>query len=168
MTADWQWELWNHAISPLRSNDSAATAAFGKPFFDWVHDDRPDAGAVFDAAMRSLSSVAGPLVVRAVDLTGVASICDVGGGTGQLLRGRGSFARCCRVDSQDRAETRPRNDITESRRRKRPTRHRTTSTCVVRQHVTRGPSTQARVAHPAPVPCTAHSPRRNRLREPGC
>ena len=86
MSADWQWELWNHAISPLRAGDSAATAAFGKPFFDWVHDDRPDAGAVFDAAMRSLSSVAGPLVVRAVDLTGVGSICDVGGGTGRLLR----------------------------------------------------------------------------------
>ena len=36
--------------------------------------------------MRSLSSVAGPLVVRAVDLAGVGSICDVGGGTGRLLR----------------------------------------------------------------------------------
>jgi len=36
--------------------------------------------------MRSLSSVAGPLVVKAVELDGVTSICDVGGGTGRLLR----------------------------------------------------------------------------------
>ena len=36
--------------------------------------------------MRSLSSVAGPLVVKAVSLDGVATICDVGGGTGRLLR----------------------------------------------------------------------------------
>lgn len=86
MSADWQWGLWNHAIAPIRAGESAAASAFGKPFFDWVHDDRPDAGAVFDAAMRSLSSVAGPLVARAVDLAGVASICDVGGGTGRLLR----------------------------------------------------------------------------------
>jgi O-methyltransferase domain len=33
-----------------------------------------------------LSSVAGPLVVKAVELDAVASICDIGGGTGRLLR----------------------------------------------------------------------------------
>jgi hypothetical protein len=86
MAADWHWDIWNQAIRPVRDGDSAATAALGKPFFDWVHEDRPDAGATFDAAMRSLSSVAGPLVVKAVNLDGVASICDVGGGTGRLLR----------------------------------------------------------------------------------
>ena len=64
----------------------APRRAFGKPFFDWVHDDRPDAGTLFDGAMRSLSGVAGPLVVKAVELEGVSSICDVGGGTGRLLR----------------------------------------------------------------------------------
>ena len=86
MAADWHWDIWNQAIRPVRDGESAATAALGQPFFDWVHVDRPDAGATFDGAMRSLSSVAGPLVVKAVDLDGVASICDVGGGTGRLLR----------------------------------------------------------------------------------
>lgn len=86
MAADWHWDIWNEAIRPVRDGESAATAALGKPFFDWVHRDRPDAGATFDGAMRSLSSVAGPLVVKAVDLDGVATICDVGGGTGRLLR----------------------------------------------------------------------------------
>lgn len=86
MAADWHWEIWNQAIRPVRDGESAAVAAHGKPFFDWVHEDRPDAGATFDGAMRSLSSVAGPLVVKAVELEGVASICDVGGGTGRLLR----------------------------------------------------------------------------------
>jgi hypothetical protein len=86
MATDWHWDIWNQAVRPVRDGRSAAAAALGKPFFDWAHDDRPDAGATFDAAMRSLSSVAGPLVAKAVDLDGVASICDVGGGTGRLLR----------------------------------------------------------------------------------
>lgn len=86
MAADWHWDIWNHAIRPVRDGQSAAAAALGKPFFDWVHDDNPAAGATFDGAMRSLSSVAGPLVVKAVELDGVGSICDVGGGTGRLLR----------------------------------------------------------------------------------
>ncbi len=86
MAADWHWDLWNQAIHPVRNGGSAATAAFGKPFFNWLHDDRFDAAATFDGAMRSLSSVAGPLVVNAVALEDVGGICDVGGGTGQLLR----------------------------------------------------------------------------------
>ena len=86
MAADWHWDIWNRAIDAVRDGGSPATAALGKPFFDWVHEDRPDAGVLFDGAMRSLSSVAGPLVVKAVDLDGVTSICDVGGGTGRLLR----------------------------------------------------------------------------------
>jgi hypothetical protein len=86
MAADWHWEIWNRAIDAVRDGGSPATAALGKPFFDWVHEDRPDAGALFDGAMKSVSSVAGPLVVKAVELDGVASICDVGGGTGRLLR----------------------------------------------------------------------------------
>ena len=86
MSADWHWIMWNHAIHAVRDGESGASAAFGKPFFDWVHDDRPDAGTTFDGAMRSLSGVAGPLVVKAVELEGVSSICDVGGGTGRLLR----------------------------------------------------------------------------------
>lgn len=86
MAADWHWEIWNHTIDAVRTGGSAAAAAHGKPFFDWVHDDRPDAGATFDGAMGSLSGVAGPLVVKGVELDEVRSICDVGGGTGRLLR----------------------------------------------------------------------------------
>ena len=86
MSADWHWNIWNHAIDTVRTGQSAVTAATGAPFFEWVHNERPDAGQTFDGAMQSLSSVAGPLVVQAVDLEGVRSVCDVGGGTGRLLR----------------------------------------------------------------------------------
>jgi hypothetical protein len=85
MSADWHWEMWNHMPDAVRHGGSAAEAATGKPFFEWLHDDRPDAGAVFDGAMQSLSSLGGPLFAKAVDLTGVRSICDVGGGTGSTL-----------------------------------------------------------------------------------
>jgi len=86
MGADWHWDIWNRADVPLRTGGSAAAAALGKPLFDWFHDDRPDASTVFDGAMWSTSSVAGPLVAKALDLDGVRSLCDVGGGTGRLLR----------------------------------------------------------------------------------
>lgn len=86
MAADWHWDIWNHAGVAVVSGSSAATAATGRTFFDWVHDERPDAGTTFDGAMHSLSGLAGPLVVKAVDLDGVRSICDVGGGTGRMLR----------------------------------------------------------------------------------
>jgi hypothetical protein len=85
-SADWHWDIWNHAIVPVTEDQSAATAATGRPFFEWVHEQRPDAGATFDAAMHSLSSVAGPLLADAVDIDGVRTVCDVGGGTGRLLR----------------------------------------------------------------------------------
>ncbi len=86
MAADWHWDIWNEVIHAVRDGGSAARVALGKPFFDWLGEDRADAGRTFDAAMQSLSSVAGPMVVKAVDLDGVRSICDVGGGTGRLLR----------------------------------------------------------------------------------
>ena len=85
MAADWHWEMWNRMPAVVSGGGSAAEAATGKGFFAWVHEDRPDAGTLFDGAMRSLSSLAGPTLARAVDLTGVRSICDVGGGTGRTL-----------------------------------------------------------------------------------
>ena len=86
MAADWHWNIWNEVVHAVRDGGSAARVALGKPFFDWLGEDDAEAGRTFDAAMRSLSSVAGPMVVKAVDLDGVRSICDVGGGTGRLLR----------------------------------------------------------------------------------
>lgn len=85
MAADWHWEMWNHMADAVRQGGSAAQARTGKPFFDWLNDDRPDAGALFNGAMQSLSSLGGPLFADAVDLSGVRSICDVGGGTGRTL-----------------------------------------------------------------------------------
>lgn len=85
MAADWHWDMWNHVGDALATGGSAATSATGKDFFAWTHEDRPDAGEVFDGAMKSLSSLAGPLLAATIDLEGVGSICDVGGGTGRTL-----------------------------------------------------------------------------------
>jgi multifunctional cyclase/dehydratase/O-methyltransferase len=85
MAADWTWEMWNRVGDAVRDGGSAAEAATGKPFFSWLNEDRPDAGELFNGAMQSLSALGGPLFADAVDLDGVASICDVGGGTGRTL-----------------------------------------------------------------------------------
>jgi hypothetical protein len=86
MSADWHWDIWNHIGETVTTGQSATRATTGRTFFDWVHDVRPDAGTTFDGAMRSLSRVGGPLVAKAVDLEGVRTICDVGGGNGGTLR----------------------------------------------------------------------------------
>ena len=85
MAADWHWNMWNHMNEVVASGGSAARAATGKEYFDWVHDDQPEAGETFDAAMQSMSSLAGPLMAKAIDAPGPVSICDVGGGTGRTL-----------------------------------------------------------------------------------
>ena len=56
-------------------------------------------------------------------------------GQGRAMSGRGSLARCCRVGPQDRAE---RDHVARSPNHgaaKWPTRHRATSTCVLRRRI---------------------------------
>ncbi|WP_394830031.1 acetylserotonin O-methyltransferase [Pendulispora rubella] len=69
------------------------TVQTGKPSFDlhygeniwqylWKH---PEAGAVFDAGMTSISSMYANAMANAYDFEGIGTICDVGGGRGILL-----------------------------------------------------------------------------------
>jgi hypothetical protein len=85
MGADWHWDMLNELGETLRTGGPAADAAKGKPFFDYLHEDDPEAAVVFDGAMRSLSTLVGPLLPKALDLTRFRSVCDVGGGTGTTL-----------------------------------------------------------------------------------
>jgi O-methyltransferase domain len=85
MGADWHWNMLNRFGATLRTGRPAAEVATGKPFFDYLHDDDPDAATTFDGAMRSLSALVGPLLTRSLDFDRYRSVCDVGGGTGRTL-----------------------------------------------------------------------------------
>lgn len=81
----WQWHAWEHFTDGIRDGEVTPFArAHGRPFFDHVRAES-EAGAQFDAAMRSTSRLQGHLLARALDLSGVRRLCDVGGGTGTLL-----------------------------------------------------------------------------------
>jgi hypothetical protein len=67
----------------------------GQPAFPAVHGMsaweyravHPDEGAIFDAAMNSLATVAASAVVDAYDFSGIRLLADIGGGQGELLAG---------------------------------------------------------------------------------
>jgi hypothetical protein len=50
-----------------------------------LHADDPAAGAVFDAAMTSVSTRLAPAIVEAYDFSAFSTLVDVGGGHGHLL-----------------------------------------------------------------------------------
>ena len=58
--------------------------ANGSPFFDWM-DRHPDRWSVFDQAMGAGGRMHGLALASALKWKGAPRICDVGGGTGDLL-----------------------------------------------------------------------------------
>jgi O-methyltransferase domain len=60
-------------------------AVNGKPIFDWF-DDHPSEWAIFDAAMAAGGRMHALMLDSAINWRTTASVCDVGGGTGDLVR----------------------------------------------------------------------------------
>lgn len=83
--SDWHVAMWNRLDHSVRTGASGAEAAFGRPFFEQVTEVDPSAGALFDAAMASVSSLQMEVIAHKYDFRGCERVCDVGGGTGTLL-----------------------------------------------------------------------------------
>jgi hypothetical protein len=71
-------------LSVARHATDPFTAANGRPFFDWMTA-HPDRGATFDAAMAAGGRMHGLALTAAFDWSRDRRVCDVGGGTGDLL-----------------------------------------------------------------------------------
>jgi hypothetical protein len=85
-TSDWFWNAWRHADAPIRGSTSGIEAATGHAFFDYVTRVRPEAGTAFNDAMRAGAVLQALALDHGLDWHGVATVCDVGGGTGGALR----------------------------------------------------------------------------------
>jgi len=85
--SDWHWDIWNQAGHSLATGEPGTVAAFGEPYFDYLTRTRPQAGATFNAALAGTSAIAGPIIAKGYDFSGVQRLCDIGGGTGVLLAG---------------------------------------------------------------------------------
>jgi O-methyltransferase domain/Dimerisation domain len=83
--SDWHWRIWNEAKHSFLTGESAAKAATGHEFFEYVNDVDASAGQAFNGAMTEGSRLQGLLFLDAYDFSGVRSVCDVGGGTGAVM-----------------------------------------------------------------------------------
>ncbi len=81
--SDWHVASWNRLEHSVRTGDAATAAALGHPFWEYLTEVDPEAGALFDAAMASTSKLQMEVVADKYDFVG--RVCDLGGGTGTLL-----------------------------------------------------------------------------------
>ena len=84
-TEPWTWQAWPRLDDAVRSGKDVFPALYGKTFFDYLHTDAADSARVFDRAMSSSSRQAARDLADYVDLTGVQSVADIGGGQGLAL-----------------------------------------------------------------------------------
>ncbi len=78
------WQPWANVAASVKTGTPAFDLVFGKTVGDWRRD-HPDHGAVFEAYLESETFThAGP-IVEALDLTGVSTVAEIGGGHGALL-----------------------------------------------------------------------------------
>ena len=78
-----QYGTWADALETFRSGEPAFPRVHGSPVFDWFTE-HPEHAALFNDAMAG-GAVARREPLRARDWTGVRTVVDVGGGSGETL-----------------------------------------------------------------------------------
>jgi len=78
------WQTWGHLLHSVRSGENAFRDLHGMDVWEY-RSQHPEAGAVFDASMSSLSRQVAEGVARAYDFGPRRRVVDVGGGQGALL-----------------------------------------------------------------------------------
>lgn len=84
--AEWGWRMSSGMAEAIRSGQPLFPAIYGKDLFSYFMEDEPEAGQVFDRAMTAITEASLGPITEALDLTGVTTVVDVGGGQGSLLR----------------------------------------------------------------------------------
>ena len=78
------WLPWGDLVHSVRTGEPAFDHVFAMPIFDYFAK-TPEAAAVFDAAMTSISTWESKAVVAAYDFPGIATLVDVAGGHGLMI-----------------------------------------------------------------------------------
>lgn len=84
-TEPWTWEAWPKLDEAVRSGRNVFPELFGKEFFDYLHSDAGESAKVFDKAMTTSSRQSAVDFAGYLDLTGIDSVVDIGGGQGHVL-----------------------------------------------------------------------------------
>ncbi|MFE3323657.1 methyltransferase [Streptomyces sp. NPDC059176] len=84
-TEPWTWDAWPVLDEAVRSGKSVFDSLYGKGFFDYLHEDAHESAHVFNRAMTTSSMQSARDVAELLDLTGAATVADIGGGQGHVL-----------------------------------------------------------------------------------
>jgi hypothetical protein len=82
--SDWHSRGFKQLIYSVETGKSGFEKSLGMPFFDWLSNN-PEEAALFNETMIGVHGAEPPAVAAAYDFSGLATIVDVGGGTGNLL-----------------------------------------------------------------------------------
>jgi predicted transcriptional regulator/cyclopropane fatty-acyl-phospholipid synthase-like methyltransferase len=78
------WRPWGELGHSVRTGEPAFDRVFAMPIFEYFAK-MPEAAAVFDAAMTSISTWEAKAVVAAYDFSGIRTLVDVAGGHGLMI-----------------------------------------------------------------------------------
>jgi len=81
---DSTWRPWGRLAYSVKTGMPAFDQVFGSPIFEYLSRN-PDAAAVFDDAMTSISGAEARAAADAYDFKGIRTLMDVAGGHGLLL-----------------------------------------------------------------------------------
>src|SRR5688572_19477856 len=81
---DWFWSAFGEILHSLRTGETGMEKAHGQGVFDFLAQ-HPEEATHFNAAMIGIHGGEPPAVARAYDFSGIGTLVDVGGGTGNLL-----------------------------------------------------------------------------------
>lgn len=78
------WEAWGNIFYSVKTGKPAFDDINGMPAFEYLAQN-PEASAIFNEAMTSVSKVEAAAVVESYDFSEIQTLVDIGGGHGYLL-----------------------------------------------------------------------------------
>jgi hypothetical protein len=84
LASDWWMRGFGHLLYSVETGKSGFEKSLGMPIFDWLKK-HPEEASMFSETMVGVHGAELPAVVAAYDFSGLTTIVDVGGATGNLL-----------------------------------------------------------------------------------
>ncbi|MFI8189523.1 methyltransferase [Streptomyces sp. NPDC085946] len=84
-TEPWTWDAWPLLDEAVRTGHNVVEDLYGKEFFTYLNEDAPESADVFNRAMTTSSRQSAQDVADLLDLSGCASVADIGGGQGHVV-----------------------------------------------------------------------------------
>ncbi|MCH5677211.1 methyltransferase [Streptomyces gilvus] len=84
-TEPWTWDAWPKLDEAVRTGKNVVQELYDKEFFPYLNEDAPESADVFNRAMTTSSEQSARDVAALLDLSGCASMADIGGGQGHVV-----------------------------------------------------------------------------------